>query len=619
MSAPSATEPSSVVADIATKKAENVNRRALNAIIIRPGGIQGLAAGDKRITKASGGKVVPLADELDSDGPGQSRTFADDPWGSLMAAGTVVEPPFDLLTLAMLPEMNSELGPCIEAMETNIEAFGHMLVPRVKPAPGKELDAKLAKEMEIERLKLENFFAYASLDDSWTRLRRKRRRDLESTGNAFWEVVRNAKLDLQQINHMPAYTCRLGKLTEAIACEVPILEIKETGEVVVTMVKAWRRFRKFAQYKPGSTMFQGMGASAAGGIRWFKEFGDPRQMDFETGDFGDIPPEKRATEVIHSKLYSARSPYGLPRFIGNLLAIFGDRAAEEINYVTFRNNNIPSMAVMVSNGQLTEGSINRIQEFVDSQIQGGDNYSRFLIIEAEANVAGDEGEDQGHMKLELKPLTEVQHKDALFQNYSKNNKASVRRSFRLPPIFVGQAEDYTRATAESSRRIADEQIFAPERGDFDDFINLRIFPAMGIRFHKFKTNSPNTTDNTELVGILSGSEKTGGMTPRIARKVLEDILGHELPDFPPNEDFDPDVPFSLSMAEAVKNMADTSEPGQQVTALKVLKGLENLLGSSPVRGPKDESAIDVLLETRKRLEIQWRTMRGEEPDEPEEE
>jgi capsid portal protein len=141
---------------------------------------------------------------------------------------------------------------------------------------------------------------------------------------------------------------------------------------------------------------------------------------------------------------------------------------------------------------------------------------------------------------------------------------------------LGKADDYTRTTAETSRRLADEQIFAPERDEFDSFINRRLLPDMGIIYHKFKSNSPNTTDNTQLVKILAGAEKTGGMTPRIARTLLEDILSMELPPLP--EDFPSDVPFSLSMAEAVKNKADPAEPGQQVTALKLI---DALTGSQP--------------------------------------
>jgi hypothetical protein len=53
--------------------------------------------------------------------------------------------------------------------------------------------------------------------------------------------------------------------------------------------------------------------------------------------------------------------------------------------------------------------------------------------------------------------------------------------------------------------------------------------------------------------------------------MLEDILGIDLPPMP--KDFPADTPFSLTMAEAVKNKADTSEPGQSVTAIKALKEL----------------------------------------------
>jgi len=648
-----------------------------------------------------------------------------------------------------------------------------------------------------------------------------------------------------------------------------------------------------------------------------------------------------------------------------MLSIFGDRAAEEINYITFRNNNIPSMALLVSNGQLTEATIKRIESFVESQIQGSDNYSKFLIIEGESDTM--EGEDSGQVKLDIKPLAKEQHIDELFQNYSKNNQDKIRRAFRLPPIFVGRchsedteyltsqgwkqyqaigeetlatmnpaageiefqvqtarhcyefegeliqlknrgldalvtpnhrmwvrptvarlraekpwgfcdagglsrmrngnggsveipvaaswqgeqlehfmiprndgkaswspdkptknstrdleryeargermvngddflaflgyfvsegsttstpgpitlsqntglvaekmvallrrlgfepgvtesrpgqlkidichvglwawlreycghgaadkrlpswvlgvqqrqlelvldcmvegdgsrpdlgsdgaftystiskvlngqlheiclklgialttreldrsaeglhdlyssyghydkrhllqvdtqitsvfyqgkvacftvpngllvtrrngrvmisgnSDDYTRATAESSRRLADEQVFAPERDDFDDWVNRVLFPAMGIQYHRFKSNSPNTTDNTELVKILAGAEKTGGMTPRIARMLLQDILSMELPEFP--EDFPADMPFSMTMAEAVKNKADVTEPGQQITALKAM---EALTGADPgYLALLNESFVDKLVEVQRRLENGWR-------------
>lgn len=606
----------------------------------------------------------------DGSNPNPSETLPEEPFSSLMQSGKVIEPPFDLLTLSMLSEHSSELGQVIEAMEINIEGYGHRFISRLvkdltdtptdgedsddvaedspatrapavaapQPAPAapatppgqpakappakppvaaptkKANDTPELKKARAEYADLVNFFTYCT-QESFVQFRRKLRKDLESTGNAYFEVIRSKENEIQAFTHIPSYQVRLGRIDDdPRLVKRKILALQEDGSVELRDQAEWRRFRKFVQSRAihRRTLHTIDGYK----VRWFKEFGDDRQMDKFTGEYGTdsvpIPADKLANEIIHLKLYSARTPYGLPRYIGNLLSIFGDRASEEINYITFRNNNIPSMVVCVSNGQLTEGTIARIQSFVDSQIQGSDNYSKFLIIEGEP--LADEGEDGGQVKVDVKPLVSDQHKDALFQNYSKNNQDKIRRAFRLPPIFVGRSDDYSRSTAESSRRLADEQVFAPERDEFDQLINRIIFPAMGVLFHKFRSNSPNTTDNAQLVAILAGAEKTGGMTPRIARRVLEEVLGAELPEMP--KGFPADVPFSLTMAEAVKNLAQPNEPGQQVTALKALKDL-GMIGDDGNLDLKLDLANDGIADvTKKLLALQaaadqlWRAQAG---------
>ena len=568
----------------ANSDSNSVNRRAVRALVIDP---------MSKVTKQAGGTPG-----------GASKQLPEDPFKVLADEGRIFEPPFDLLVLSMLPEHNAELTPAIEAMEVNIEGFGHSLRLRFELP---EKDKEAAKE---ERAHLTNFFNYANMDDSFIQIRRKLRRDLETTGNAYLEIIRNDAGDVQGLAHMPSFQTRITKIEQnPIKVQFPILELQTDGTMKLVKIDVWKRFRLFVQATV--THFRGLQTNESFPRRWFKEFGDPRVYDNQTGnevtpeemaDFegkGAMPSWRKANEIVHFKMYTPRSPYGLPRIIGSLLSIFGDRAAEEINFTTFKNNNIPSMVVAVSNGQLTEGTIKRIESFVESQIQGSDNYSKFLILEAEGEL---EGEDPGHVKIEVKPLTKEQHADALFQNYSQNNKETLRRAFRLPPIFVGKSDDYSRSTAETSRRLADEQVFAPERDEFDRWVNRRLFPEMGIIYHRFKSNSPNTTDNTELVKILSGAEKTGGMTPAIARIVLEDILGIPLPDFP--EDFQADVPFSLLMAEAVKNKADPAEPGQQVTALKRLELVSQLMGPDSTAA----EVISTLLILRKTLDERWQEL-----------
>jgi PBSX family phage portal protein len=508
---------------------------------------------------------VPPAPELD---PGTSKQVAeDDPFTAMIREGLLIEPPFDQFALATMPENSTELEPCIDTMAQNIDGFGHRLVNRINlhlPEVGQDLIAKV----KAEKIRLTNFFLYGGgPSDSFRTLRVKTRHDLEATGNAYWEVVRNGKGEIVYFSHMKSYQVRITPTeSDPYRVNVPQYVIQPDGSLTIVAKPCMIRFRKFVQRNLAIRS-----GAVSGGYkkRWFKEFGDPRVYDNETGQ--EVPagqivtcsPAKQANEVIHWKLYSSRSPYGMPRYVGCLVDMFGDRKASEVNYVTFNNNNVPSLLVMVSNGSLTPDSIDRIKEMFE-RLQGDDNRSKVLVIEAEP--LGMEGEEMGTAKIQAQPLSAAQQSDALFQKYSEANQVKVRVAFRIPPIFLGRSSDYSRNVADTARRLADEQVFAPARDEFDDFINRILFPHLQALYHQFKSNSPNTTDNAELVSILSGSERTGGMTPRIARQVLEQILGDELPPF--KEGFDPDIPFSLTMAEAVKNLGDTTQPGQTVTALK---------------------------------------------------
>lgn len=556
-------------------------------------------------------KVIESAIEKRDRDIGESKQVTDtDPFDALVRSQLVIEPPFDPFTLALQPERSSELGPCIEVMEKNIEGFGSRVLSIVNPKADDAPDG-IAEVVKAEFTKLLNFFMYAGMDESFQSLRMKTRHDLEATGNAYWEVIRNAAGEISYFERIKSYQVRLtAEEREPFEFEMPISEVQPDDSVKIVKMRRKKRFRRYAQVASISrTSLTASGYET----RWFKEFGDPRIYDNRNGrlisdrDAASLPESQRANEVVHFKLYSSRSPYGLPRYIGVLIDILGDRKASEINYTTFCNNTIPSLVISVSNGELTQGTVDRIQQFLE-KLQGNDNRAMVLVVEAEA--VGEEGEQTGQVKIDVKPLTNEQINDALFQKYQEYNREKVRVAYRIPPIFIGRSLDYTRATADTSRRLADEQVFAPERDTFDDWVNRILFPSMGIVYHRFKSNSPNTTDNTELVQILSGAEKTGGMTPRRADIVLKDILGRDLPEFATDERFNLDLPFSLSMAEAVKNQADVTEPGQQVTAMKV-RALTGLAGGTP--GVVE--TIHDLIKLRQELDSAW--SRGSNLESPE--
>lgn len=563
------------------------------------------------ITKKRGA-ISKKADDPSGSGTsaGESQKREVDPFVRLERSGKIVAPPFDPLLLAVIPENSTEVGPCIDAMAVNCEGFGWRLEPRIPVTEATSIS--VLEALAQERVTAENFFSASCQDENdFDDLRDKLRRDFEAGGMfyvEFLEVPGSGELD--GLNHLPAWTMRLGRLdrerTEYVAKRVKksvrLVEIEPESEpespgpedeelrevrkrryeeqVSYEIVEEtrWKRFRRYVQKHEGTTT-------------WFKERGDPRLIDSRNGEVvgredlaethgsgaktvprftldGDaivivtgttgFPVRLAANPVKHLDLYSTRSSYGLPRYIGDLFDIFGSRAAAEINYVTFKNQNVPNLVISVSNGQLTEESAERIDEFLE-EIQSDDNYSKILLLEAEPVMEG--MRDPGTVRIEIEPLSKEQHSDALFVNYQNNNDERVRRAWRFPPIFVGKSEDFTGKTIDASRRLGDEQVFGPERHRFDRFWTRWVLvEALGIVWSTFTSNSPDVAENADLVKLMAQGEKTGGLTPRIARKIIGRVVNTDLGEVDPDL-LNPDQPFSLSLAQMMMSNSATEAPG----------------------------------------------------------
>jgi len=507
----------------------------------------------------------------DSTTPASKAISTDDLFASV--SGRIVDPPYDPAVLVELATQSSELGQAVEAMETNIAGFGWRIVPtHVLP---KDAPADVVKRASWEKTFVKNFFDYCSIGQrlSFTALRRRVRKDAEIVGYAFVEIVCNLNGRIVEFRPLPAHTVRLGKeSTDLVEFNEPVLTQGEDGSVVYEIRLILRRARLFAQ-----------GGGSTSKVRWFKEVGDARVIDNETGEvvppeqvasFGNtnepMPESRKAGELLYFSLYFPGTPYGVPRWIGNTTAVLGVRQAEETSYHTMKNNMIPSAFITVSDGRLTPTSIDRISQFVDESIKGESNYSRFVLLEAEAEF---EGDTPGAPKIDVKPMTDMQRTEGLFPNYIELSKDSIRRSFRLPGIFVGSVKDVNKSNLDGSRALADEQVFAPERTEEDWTWNVVVLARLGILHYRIASRTPNVTDNQELISMLSVVERTGGLTPRIARSVVEDVFPSAA-EAPPldSEKFDPDVPFSLTLAERMKNLADPTEPNQTTAPVMGARG-----------------------------------------------
>jgi capsid portal protein len=223
------------------------------------------------------------------------------------------------------------------------------------------------------------------------------------------------------------------------------------------------------------------------------------------------------------------------------------------------------MVILVGGGALTKASMKRLEDTIRDRVRGRENFHSVLVLEARQTETAGSPSTNAAPRIEMKPLTDAQLKDAMFMGYDDANVTKVRSSFRVPPILVGRSDDYTRATAGASVAAAEEQVFRPERVEFDYKVNRWLLPELKAQYYEFCSLGPNVTDNADLIASLGAGEAAGSMTPNIGRALLSDIFETELPKI---EEEWGDLPFTLTLTQlntaamaAISEAAPEDEPG----------------------------------------------------------
>jgi len=489
-------------------------------------------------------KATVVGDKPGSDAWSRAMAETDENNLPFQTAGAL-DPPYDFNSLCFLLEHSSALKQCVEAYATNIDGFGHHWEPTINldgeeakqqvrdlmeqgivPGGDNPTDEQINtqiktmhKEARKEYLFLRNLFEGFTATDgySFTKLRRITREDKETTGGAYWEVLRNKAGQVSRLVYVPSHTMRLMPLNGPF---VPITRKQKTGPLTYEDVTTRKRFRHFAQ-------------TTGTKVVYFKEFGDPRTVSMRTGKVINTEEEREqmiqegdapATEIIYWNIHSSRTPYGVPRWIGALLSVLGSRSAEEVNLAYFDNKSVPPLALLVSNGRLADNAVERLENYIDREIKGQENFHKILIIEAEEQGTA----ETGKLKLELKPLTEAQYKEELFSKYDERNIDKVGQAFRLPPILRGETPaSLNRATAQASIRFAEEQVFEPERNDFDFVINHKLLSEYEVKYWTFVSNSPVTRDPERMTVMVEKLVKAGVLLPNEGRVLASDIFNRQ--------------------------------------------------------------------------------------------
>ncbi|OON99157.1 MAG: phage portal protein [Epulopiscium sp. Nele67-Bin004] len=415
-------------------------------------------------------------------------------------------PPIEPRVLLEIVEQSNSLMPLISIMATNLTRFGWEVKHKSSYNESACMD-EIKANAEAEWQKLSELFAYFNLTESFESLMYKALVDYYSIGYCTIEIIRTADgEDIAGGEYARAANFRItGNNLDQYAYINTTRMINGDEKVI----QAPKKFRKFIQMLPD------------GKRRYFKEFGDPRMMDFKTGEY--VETSDVASEILFITSHNPANVYGNPIWIGCLADVLASRKASEVNLNYFHNGCIMDMALITRGGLLTKASMQALQG-----AKGTNNAHKIMVLEATAKSGGIATEDLPLPDIELVPLTQTNKQDATFQTLQQRTDEKLAAAFGLPPIYRGQSSDYNKATADVARILTEEQVFAPMRREIASHFNMVLEYEMGLKYCELRFKGPKMADYESLASVLQPFIEAGAVTPNMLVDTLGDILGKEL-------------------------------------------------------------------------------------------
>ncbi len=562
---------------------------------------------DEMVTKAHGGSSVGSSNKLampDEDGNRLTRSGA-------------LAPFYDPYTLALTVELSTVLGPAIRALQSNVDGHGFTLKPRIDlddpkirdtvadaitlermmstglrnpRAPMGELIpstvevnmrlSEIQTRLRIEHARAMAFFSACcpGIGRGFTWCRKELRRDRESMGAGYLGVIRNGFGEPAQFEPLPGVQMRLRPVVKdrltghptTVTVEVPV----RTTPISVEFHEVEMGYRTFVQFGLTRDVF-------------FKEYGDPRVFSANDGheypSVAELPTGHRpATEVIHLKISSSLTEYGVPQWIGAAPCVSGLRASEEVNAQHFDDNGIPRMMVIVSGGTMKDGADKVLADAFKAHTKGRKNYGGMIIICA--NPSSDT--PGARVQIEVKSLKEAIPGDGLFQTYAGNMRDVALSQMRIPKFVLGILNDVNKSSAEEGREFVENEVYQPMRQEFDE-VMTGFLESIGVYHWTFASNSPISRDPVTMIDMLEKASKAGGATIDDARTIMGDAFNMR---FPPTDDALGwgKMPIALASlhVQATAQKAGLGAPAGSPQSASTIAGLapttEDTAKSSPV-------------------------------------
>jgi len=120
----------------------------------------------------------------------------------------------------------------------------------------------------------------------------------------------------------------------------------------------------------------------------------------------------------------------------------------------------------------------------------------------------------GGVRVDVETFGSDRQQDSMFENYDDRCEKRVRASFRLPPLFVGKADDYSYASVFASYTLAEAQVFAPERMEFDEAFNNTVMKEVTKGKYRIKSKPLTVADAETNLNTLRTAMNAGAITKK---------------------------------------------------------------------------------------------------------
>ena len=373
-------------------------------------------------------------------------------------AENAIEPMYNPKVWSALLNQSSRLSRAVRVLARNTVGLGFYVSSRT---PLDEMSPAEQEQFKRESEALEQLFDSPNPEQSTPELFECLKIDEEATGDWWMEVVRDRSGKIAGLYHAPSTTMRIAV----------------DG-------------RHFLQSRAGGK-----------NLIHFTSFGDKRVLDPRTGKEAALPWDKRASEVIHRRIYTPDDDwYGAPRFVPAAAAISSTRLSQMWNINFLRNSAHSPYAVIVEGGNLNHESKELIRAFVNREGKGVANAGRVLLLEPELDHTP--ATMRNGVKIRLEKISVGLADDGSFLKLREADNEEIREVLGTAKILLGTFTDTNKSNATIALRVTVQQEIEPDIARKEHTINHTIVKDMGIKLAKFRFKRPKILDPLQDASLI---------------------------------------------------------------------------------------------------------------------